>query len=139
MPDARQCGKCSAWLRRHNKTGFCQAHTPKSEQAKTRHRKDPRRQLLSYARYRAKKKGVKFSVTVDDIVVPDSCPILGTPLDFSGDASTNPSIDRIRPELGYVPGNVQVISARANSMKWDATTEELLAFSRYWVEKLEAQ
>jgi hypothetical protein len=44
----------------------------------------------------------------------------------------SPSLDRIKPELGYVPGNIQVISARANVMKNDATPEELLAFAN-WV------
>ena len=35
------------------------------------------------------------------------------------------SLDCIIPELGYVPGNVAVISRRANTIKNDATIEEL--------------
>ena len=42
------------------------------------------------------------------------------------------SLDRIIPELGYVPGNVQVISQLANAMKWDSTREERLTFAN-WV------
>lgn len=42
------------------------------------------------------------------------------------------SLDRIIPELGYVPGNVQVISQLANAMKWDSTREERIAFAN-WV------
>jgi hypothetical protein len=34
-------------------------------------------------------------------------------------------LDRVIPELGYVPGNVAVISLRANTMKQDATAAEL--------------
>ena len=39
----------------------------------------------------------------------------------------SPSLDRIRLELGYVKGNVRVISGRANLLKNDATIEELEA------------
>lgn len=137
MEGARQCVRagCGAWLRLSNKSGFCGRHTPKATQAQLRHRIDPRRTLIVYARYRAKRKGVPFSLTLDDIPVPSHCPILGTALDFSGDQSTYPSIDRIKPELGYIPGNVWVISAKANAMKWNASPEELLAFSRYWLNR----
>lgn len=41
----------------------------------------------------------------------------------------SPSVDRINPHLGYVPGNVQVISYKANSMKRNCTMEELLMFA----------
>lgn len=37
---------------------------------------------------------------------------------------TQPTIDRIIPALGYVPGNIVVISHRANRMKSDGTAEE---------------
>jgi hypothetical protein len=37
----------------------------------------------------------------------------------------SPSLDKIIPSLGYVRGNVQVISQRANSIKRDATLAEL--------------
>lgn len=36
-----------------------------------------------------------------------------------------PSVDRIRPELGYVKGNVRVISSRANLLKNNAEIWEL--------------
>lgn len=36
-----------------------------------------------------------------------------------------PSIDKIIPALGYVPGNVMVISLRANTLKNNATLAEL--------------
>jgi len=67
-----------------------------------------------------------------DIEIPAVCPLLGTPLNASGrrfDAN-NPSIDRIIPTLGYVPGNVWVISWRANAIKHDATLEELESIVR---------
>jgi UDP-N-acetylenolpyruvoylglucosamine reductase len=45
-----------------------------------------------------------------------------------------PSLDRIDSARGYVPGNVQVVSHKANTMKSNASTEELIAFSE-WVQK----
>lgn len=134
-PDAVQCKhpECGAWLIQLNKTGFCVSHRPKAAQLRARQRENPGRQLLVYARYRAKYRGLPFSITIDDVIVPRQCPILGTPLDFSDGPRTEPSLDRKVPELGYVPGNVWVISTLANSMKWNASAEDLLAFSRYWI------
>jgi hypothetical protein len=34
-------------------------------------------------------------------------------------------LDRIIPELGYVPGNVKIISMRANRIKTNATIEDI--------------
>lgn len=44
---------------------------------------------------------------------------------------SSPSIDRIIPELGYVRGNIAVISMRANKLKSDATSEELERISAW--------
>jgi hypothetical protein len=38
-------------------------------------------------------------------------------------------LDKIVPELGYVKGNVQVISTLANTMKNQASIEQLLTFA----------
>jgi hypothetical protein len=38
------------------------------------------------------------------------------------------SIDRIWPSRGYVPGNIQVISHRANSMKASRSPRQLAAW-----------
>ena len=83
--------------------------------------------LLQKARQRAKKKSLPFSLTEEDIVIPDVCPVLGIPL-FSGNGrmiDNSPNLDRIIPEKGYVPGNVRVISQRANRIKSNATAEEI--------------
>ena len=37
----------------------------------------------------------------------------------------SPTLDRIVPELGYVPGNVAVISWKANRLKGNNTDPEL--------------
>ena len=36
-----------------------------------------------------------------------------------------PSLDRFVPNLGYVKGNIRVISFRANRLKSDATIDEM--------------
>jgi hypothetical protein len=59
--------------------------------------------------------------------MPTHCPLLGTLLDtYSESVDVHPSIDRINPALGYVPGNVWIISHRANRIKSDASFEELI-------------
>ena len=44
----------------------------------------------------------------------------------------SPTIDRIVPELGYVKGNVVVVSAKANRIKNDATITEILSVYNYY-------
>lgn len=99
------------------------------------HAKDPRGQLLRGARHRAKKKGLPFDLKPIDIFVPALCPVLGIPLHTragkSGYHDNAPTIDRFAPDLGYVKGNVAVISARANRIKVDATLQELDAVAAW--------
>ena len=89
--------------------------------------------MLSRCKYRAKQLGIAFNLTKDDIVIPEFCPVLGIEIrqlsideePKKGYHPNSPSLDRIIPELGYVKGNVRVISARANLLKSDATISEL--------------
>lgn len=78
---------------------------------------------------RARENGVRFTLTVHDIPqVPECCPVLGIPLkanDKAGPLDSSPSLDRIKPGYGYVPGNVRVISHRANRLRSDGTAAEL--------------
>lgn len=83
--------------------------------------------LWKGAQTRARKKGVPFEIGMEDIEVPEYCPALGIKLEqtdgLPGDCS--PSLDRIIPELGYVPGNIMVISRRANVIKQNADWVEI--------------
>lgn len=83
--------------------------------------------LLRSARFRAKKKGVPFNLEATDIIIPEVCPVLGMPLTTQNDKQrdSSPSIDRIRPSLGYVKGNIEIVSWRANNLKRNATVAEL--------------
>ena len=95
--------------------------------------------LLRVAKSRAKKRGIEFTITVDNIIVPEYCPILGIKLEYNmdqgrGGRPSSYSLDRINNTQGYVSGNVQVISHLANSMKSTATVEQLKRFSS-WINR----
>lgn len=95
--------------------------------------------LLRRAKTRAKKKGVPFSLTKSDIFIPEVCPALGMTLmvgDGSGGKPNSPSLDRIIPELGYVPGNIAVISLLANSIKSVASSSQVMMVAE-WMKKME--
>ena len=99
--------------------------------------KYPNRALYHAAKSRAKRKGLEFTIEYEDIVIPEICPILHTPIICSaghgtpGGKMSSPSIDRIDNDKGYIKGNVQVISHKANSMKFNASKEELLKFAAW--------
>lgn len=86
--------------------------------------------LLMAAKIRAKKKSLEFSLVKDDIILPIYCPILGVKLSRENKRYTY-SLDRINPKEGYTKENTWVISLLANSMKWDSTPEERLAFANW--------
>jgi hypothetical protein len=89
--------------------------------------------LWSQAKRRARREGIEFSILKKDIVIPEVCPYLGIPLTTTwgqGQLQTNASIDRIDNSKGYVEGNIQVISRLANTMKSNATKEQLLTFAK---------
>jgi hypothetical protein len=89
---------------------------------------------LSGCKQRAKEKGLDFNLTIEDITVPEYCPILGLKLQPSEGtfSHSSPSVDRINNTKGYVKGNVWVISRRANVLKSDATFEELKKIVAAW-------
>lgn len=82
------------------------------------------RLMYNSAKYRAKIKGWDFDITEEDIVIPERCPVFGVALDRNK-GPWSPSLDRIDSSRGYVKGNVQVISTRANLLKNNATADEL--------------
>jgi hypothetical protein len=83
------------------------------------------------SRARAREAGVPHTVSLQNIkeLITDVCPVLGTKLVYDPGRGRcrpdTPTVDRIVPELGYVPGNIAVISFRANRIKCDATADEL--------------
>lgn len=91
---------------------------------------NPDKVMWADARHRSEQAGIPFDIEVSDINIPETCPILGISLHREagrGGGPNSPSIDRLIPELGYVKGNVAVISQSANSMKYDYTLEQLVS------------
>jgi hypothetical protein len=95
---------------------------------------DPRIKLYYGARKRALSDGQKFTITVDDIVIPETCPVFGDKIeDGTGSGPTgggfndySASLDRIDNSKGYEPGNIAVISRRANRTKNDSSVSDLV-------------
>lgn len=91
----------------------------------------PSHPLYERARKRAQRQGLEFSITRADIIVPHSCPVLGIPIIIGGRRSEHsPSLDRIDPRQGYVPGNVRVISDKANRLKGRRGLDHLLGLAQ---------
>ena len=103
------------------------------QERREKYKNDPRPKMIVSARARAKRDGRSFDITKSDISVPNYCPVLGIKLEVSEGKFTDssPSLDRIDNSKGYVKGNIQVISNRANALKKDATVEELEALLDY--------
>lgn len=82
--------------------------------------------------------GIKFEITPEDIIIPETCPLLGIILRVGKGTicDSSPTLDRIRPNMGYIKGNVQVISARANRAKSNLTLDELSLIVNNWREYL---
>lgn len=99
---------------------------------------DPRYDMLNSSRTRARNKGIPHNLDIEDISIPETCPILGIPLLKGKGVYTDnsPTLDRIIPSLGYTKGNIWVISMRANRLKQDSTVEELYLLYTKVKEKL---
>jgi hypothetical protein len=98
------------------------------------YKEKPEKRLLWAAKKRAKERGLDFDIQESDIVIPTHCPYLGielaTHVPRGCPRTACMSLDRIDNSKGYVKGNIEVVSHLANTMKSNATTEQLLAFAQ---------
>ena len=118
---------------------YVKKHQAKSTQKlkKWRHA-HPERCLHSNIKSRAKRIGIEFNLDWQDIEIPIICPVLGIPILTgtnegmkTGPTPNSPSVDRIDNNKGYVKGNIQVLSHKANTMKNSASPEQLLRFANW--------
>lgn len=109
-------------LKRQEDPGYYDRNTKRWKE------KNPDRVWFFSIKQRAKTDGIFFDLEFEDIIIPDFCLILGIPLFRTKGKKTDntPSLDRINPNLGYIKGNIQVLSFRANRIKCNASPEELV-------------
>jgi hypothetical protein len=104
-----------------------------------KYRKDfPHFTLLALAKQRAKRSGISFNLSAEDIIIPRLCPVLGCALKRGKDKrqiDQSPTLDRIRPNRGYTKGNVIVISSLANRIKSTANWKQILSVGS-WLKRL---
>lgn len=85
--------------------------------------------MLNSARTRARQADLPFDLSINDIIIPDNCPICLLPMQSAkgvrGGARNSPTLDRVKCDDGYVKGNVAVICKNCNSKKGHATSSEL--------------
>lgn len=104
----------------------------RAQKEKVRRRAKPELFIFNAAKTRAKAKGIAFDLELADISIPKKCPVLGIDLAIQEKQSdSSPTLDRFDNSRGYVKGNVFVISWRANSLKSNATADELEKILRY--------
>lgn len=86
---------------------------------------------------KCKKNNIEYNISKEYLMerCPKNfiCPILKNQLILhSIDRSNLPSVDRIDPNKGYIKGNIQIISFRANMLKKDASIKELKQVLEYY-------
>lgn len=76
---------------------------------------------------------MNFDLNVEELHIPDNCPVLGIPIFIGNKISTqnSPTIDKIDHTKGYVKNNICIISMRANKLKADFTLEEIERIVNY--------
>ena len=84
------------------------------------------KELLKRLQQSAKSRNIEFTLTcsdLNDLSFPITCPILGIPLKWhrGKPEEDSYSFDRIDSSKGYIPGNIQIISFKANRAKNNLT------------------
>lgn len=127
----RECTKCGTLFEKTSKMTLCKKCNSERVKSLT-----PEWKMHQRAKQRCRSSGRDFDIEVSDIVIPETCPILGIQLNMnsgkSGAYRNSPSLDRIDNTKGYTKDNVQVISQLANAMKCHASNNELHRFAQ-WV------
>ncbi len=113
------------------KSGTCKACALVRDRLGRRRRRwqNPARWRYEECKRAARKHGIEFTIKITDLLpLPKVCPVLGIPLNY-GERYIGrdhwPSVDRRDPKKGYTPGNIAIMSYRANRMKNNSTLEEM--------------
>lgn len=157
MPREKICCICGQSRLMHHNAHFCVDCKPEGirrqarkfyhanvEEARRQRRenvaKNLERSMWSSAKCRAKAAGLDLTIAVEHVVIPTHCPYLGialTKVFQKGEQDTSPSLDRKDNRLGYVPGNIEVISHRANRAKNNLNPKEAVLIARGFLERFQ--
>ena len=153
MEGSKTCSKCgetkplSEFSKRSElKSGIRSACKTCAGSDKRKFKRDrPFYSCLYNARKRAEDRGVPFNLTEEylESIWTGVCPVFQTRLNLPSHGghertTAKPSLDRLVPDKGYVPGNVIWISFRANQMKSDGNSEELFRVAE-WLQQTEEE
>lgn len=125
--EERTSAKREYWRKYHQDRYYKSKGYNKGEKPSRDKRKHPCFNMFSNAKKRAKEKGWEFDLVLEEMTIPDLCPLLGIPL-FKGEVhytDNSPTLDRVDSNGGYTKDNVWVISMKANRIKNNASLEEL--------------
>ena len=91
------------------------------------------RRKFTTKRCQSKHTGYEWTIQFGQIYWPAHCPILGLELNYFAESRMENSVsfDRTNNKKGYIPGNVKIISWRANRIKNDGTSEEHYKIAEY--------
>lgn len=127
---------------RYKKYSMSDYHRHREERLKyrrERHNNSPWFTMSVVAKRRAKELNLPFNIDaeyIESIYPADKrCPVFGFLFEIAtskGSRNKSPSLDRIRPELGYVKGNLVVVSMKANRMKNDGNLEDLKRILQFY-------
>lgn len=124
----RECTNCGIIFEKTSKMTLCKKCNSTRVKSQT-----PEWRMFQRAKARCKTSGLEFSIDIDDIYIPDTCPILGMEINMNsgrpGAYKNSPSLDLKDNDKGYVKGNVWVISQLANAMKGAASVNDLHKFA----------
>lgn len=110
---------------------------------RAKQRNDPQKycmKMIAQLRHRSKMAKIPFNLTANDLyqiwIKQDGfCYYTGEPMDFQATTANRlcphnnyPSIDKLRPKLGYITGNIVWCKYVVNRMKGNLTEEEFYGF-----------
>ncbi len=131
MQACLECSQTKLLTEYYNKKGMLNGHDSKCKscrkiERREEHLKDPRKRMLTDIKKRCNKNNIPFNIIIDDIVIPEKCPVLGIIFKINENIKgfDSPTVDRIIPKLGYIKDNIRVISDRANTLKNNGTIAE---------------
>jgi len=134
------CQECDriASLQRYEKLyGTPEKKKERAILATIRRHEKPQFHLLNNAKRRSEKYNLEFDLTIDDINIPEFCPVLGIKIGVGiKQWDGSPTIDRIDNTKGYTKDNIKIISWKANNLKSFGTIEDFEKILKYMKENL---